>query len=94
MIARGRNLDPARGFQAGRQALALARQATDIADHTDRLNARASVWLALAEVQLVAGKKAEAATSLASALECYELKGNIAAAARVRALAGDGTSSI
>ena len=46
---------------------------------------RARVWLALAEVRRAAGLTAEADAAVAAALELYEQKGNIAAAARVRA---------
>jgi len=45
------------------------------------------MWLALAEVQRAAGNEAEADQAVERALELYDRKGNIAAAARVRAAA-------
>ena len=53
----------------------------------DYLNLRALLWLALAEVQTANGRSAEAGAAVTAALELYEQKGNIAAAARVRAAA-------
>jgi DNA-binding SARP family transcriptional activator len=46
--------------------------------------AYARAWLALAEVRRAAGSEAEAREAVERALELYERKGNIAAAARVR----------
>jgi hypothetical protein len=45
----------------------------------------ARVWLALAEVQRAAGNLAEGGDAVDRALELYDRKGNIVAAARVRA---------
>jgi tetratricopeptide (TPR) repeat protein len=66
-------------------ATALADQAVEAADATDMLNMRALVWLALAEVRRVSGRAAEADDAVATALELYERKGNVAAATRLRA---------
>jgi hypothetical protein len=48
-------------------------------------NDTARVWLALAGAQRAAGLAEEADASVAAALDLYERKGNIAAAARLRA---------
>ncbi len=80
--ARGR-LAAHRGELA--EALELARQAVEVADRADWLNIRARVWLALAEVTRAAGRTAEADAAVATALALYEQKGNVAAAARLRA---------
>jgi class 3 adenylate cyclase/tetratricopeptide (TPR) repeat protein len=69
------------------EAAARVRRAVEIVDGTDSLNQRARASLALAEVQRAAGQDAEADASLATALELYEQKGNLAAAARVKATA-------
>jgi class 3 adenylate cyclase/tetratricopeptide (TPR) repeat protein len=61
-------------------ALELAEQAAAIR-HATRLSQRATTQLVLAEVQLAVGLTAEADASLASAIELFELKGNLAGAA-------------
>jgi hypothetical protein len=48
-------------------------------------NYTAVAWLALAEVQKANGHAAGADAAVANALRLYEEKGNVAAAARVRA---------
>jgi hypothetical protein len=48
------------------------------------VNAKERIWLAFAEVQRAAGYTAEADAAVATVLELYEQKGNIAAAARLR----------
>jgi class 3 adenylate cyclase/tetratricopeptide (TPR) repeat protein len=63
----------------------LARTAVELAPSYFGVNDQARAWLALAEVQRAAGNAAEGDAAIAQALELYELKGNIAAAARVRA---------
>jgi hypothetical protein len=68
-------------------ALSLARHAVACAP-SDTLNLRAGTWVALAEVQRAAGAAAEADAALDEAIRLYEAKGNVAAAARVRAAAG------
>jgi tetratricopeptide (TPR) repeat protein len=68
------------------EAESLARRAVEIADRTPEwLNWRAEIWLAFAEVQRAAGRTAEADTAVATALELYEQKGNIAAATHLHA---------
>ena len=69
------------------EALELARRAVEAGEHADRLNAAATAWLALAEVRRARGETAEADAAVAAALQVYERKGNVAAAARVRASA-------
>ena len=54
---------------------------------------RARIWLALAEVQRAAGDAAEADAAVATALELYEQKGNVAAAERLRASARERVTS-
>jgi DNA-binding SARP family transcriptional activator/tetratricopeptide (TPR) repeat protein len=60
-------------------ALELARRALDSAERH-----RPRALLALAEVERAAGHAAEADAAVARALELYEQKGNVAAAARLR----------
>ncbi len=67
------------------EALRLAQCAVELAEDSEYLNSRARVWLTLAEVQRANGQTVEANTAVARALELYEQKGNIAAAARLRA---------
>ena len=68
------------------EAVALAEDAIARADSTEQLNFKAGIWAALAEVQRANGNKAQAEAALASALALYDRKGNIAAAARLRAV--------
>jgi tetratricopeptide (TPR) repeat protein len=70
-----------------RDAATFARRAVEIMEPTDDLNSRAGTWLALAEVQRAAGRTAEADAAVARALELYQQKGNLAAAATVQATA-------
>jgi class 3 adenylate cyclase/predicted ATPase len=67
------------------EALALARSVVEHAEQSDELNGRALMWLGVAEVQESAGRGEDAARSVARAIELYELKGNVAAAAQVLA---------
>src|SRR5262249_50730586 len=69
------------------EAVALAERALAVVDTAVYPNMRASVRLALAEVYRAAGRAADADAATAGALELYELKGNVAAAAHVRARA-------
>jgi DNA-binding SARP family transcriptional activator len=69
------------------EALRLASKSVEVAERGGRLNDRARVWLALAEVLRAAGRESEARAAVASALELYERKGNLVAAARLRAAA-------
>ena len=65
-------------------ALELARRAVDGVEHT-KSGLRPRVLLEAAEVERAAGHPAEADAAVARALELYEQKGNVVAAARVRA---------
>jgi DNA-binding SARP family transcriptional activator len=67
------------------RALDLAGRAVEAADRSAFLNCRGRLWLALAEVNRFAGRGADADAAVATALALYEAKGNITAAARVRA---------
>ena len=67
-------------------AVSLALRAVERAEAREgELNFRATIWQSLAEVQRVAGQSAQADAARATALALYERKGNIAAAARLRA---------
>jgi class 3 adenylate cyclase/tetratricopeptide (TPR) repeat protein len=66
-------------------ALKLAEDALTGAETLGVPNDEAGVWLALAEVRRAAGLGVEADAAVTAAIELYEQKGNIAAAARVRA---------
>jgi DNA-binding SARP family transcriptional activator len=66
------------------EAVALAQRGVELADQSDMLNLRGRVWLARAEVQRAAGAAAEADAAVAEAIRLYELKGNVAAAGRLR----------
>jgi class 3 adenylate cyclase/tetratricopeptide (TPR) repeat protein len=72
--------------QAGEhtEAVELARKGVELAPSFNSLNGEARAWHALAQVQRAAGNEAEADAAVARALELYERKGNIAAAARLR----------
>ena len=67
------------------EAEALAREAVALIGRTDGLNFQGDALYDLAEVLSLAGKKDEAAAALEQALERYERKRNVPAAARVRA---------
>jgi ATP/maltotriose-dependent transcriptional regulator MalT len=67
----------------------LAERAVEVAESTDMPNVRAAAWLALAEVTRAGDRTAEADVAMATALELYEQKGNVAAAERLR-----GTSAV
>jgi DNA-binding SARP family transcriptional activator len=69
------------------EGVELARTAVELAAAFGSPNHEARMWLALAEVQRAAGNQAEADQAVERALELYERKGNITAAARVRAAA-------
>jgi tetratricopeptide (TPR) repeat protein len=71
------------------EALTLAQRAAGGARLWEPTNAKAGIWLALAEVHRARGEAAQAEAALAVALELYERKGNIAAAARLRAATHD-----
>ena len=75
------------------EAIKLAQTGVEIAERHDWLNDRARVSLALAEVQQAAGNPSAAVAAVATALELYERKGNIAAAARLRGVHGIASST-
>jgi hypothetical protein len=58
-------------------ALALARQATDLLEQSDYMNFRAGSLLALAEVLTLAGDSTQALPITREALAIYERKGNL-----------------
>src|SRR5262249_17720596 len=66
-------------------AVALARHAVELADLSDMLNLRARVWKAYAAAHRAARDIAAADAAVATALELYRQKGNVAAAAALRA---------
>ena len=68
-------------------ALALAREAVEIAAETDYFELAADTWLCLAEVLRAAGG-ADAAEAAQNALARYEQKGNLVGAERARAILG------
>jgi class 3 adenylate cyclase len=68
------------------EAEELAREAVAIIELTDGLNVQGNALCDLAEVLTLAGKTEEAALALEQALERYERKRNVPAAARVRDL--------
>jgi hypothetical protein len=65
-------------------ALELVRRAVDGVEQTGSPSHRARVSLEAAEVERAAGHTAEADAAVARALELYQVKGNVAAAARLR----------
>ena len=71
------------------EAIALASEAVTLAETTDALNRRAAVQMDLGEVLRLAHRATEAARAFSRALELFEEKGNLVAAARVRALEDD-----
>ncbi|HET9674772.1 MAG TPA: AAA family ATPase [Gaiellaceae bacterium] len=78
-------VDSHRGLRA--EAEALAREAVELIDQTDALNFQGAALSDLAEVLLDAGRVDEARATLGEALERYERKRNLAAAAELRARA-------
>jgi class 3 adenylate cyclase/tetratricopeptide (TPR) repeat protein len=67
-----------------REAESLAREATTMIEQTDALNFQGAALSDLAEVLVDAGRMDEAVAVLRQALERYERKKNVAAAAQVR----------
>jgi DNA-binding SARP family transcriptional activator len=67
------------------EALELGGRAVELVEKSDWLNFRARIRVAYAEVQRAAGATAAADESVADALQLYEAKGNVTAAALVRA---------
>jgi tetratricopeptide (TPR) repeat protein len=68
------------------EAIAYAERAVALAGRSDFLNLRARVCLAAADVQRAAGRGSEAHAATVEALRLYEAKGNVTAAAPLRAL--------
>jgi hypothetical protein len=67
-------------------AVTLARQAVEAAEEqTGRVHPRAGAWLTLANMLRQSNQIAEADAAVEKAIGLYERKGNIAAAASVRA---------
>jgi tetratricopeptide (TPR) repeat protein len=67
------------------EAVSLAEQAVADSARREWPNHQAEMWLALADVQLAAGRRIETDAAVAKALALYERKGNVAAATRARA---------
>jgi tetratricopeptide (TPR) repeat protein len=67
------------------EALSLARRGVELAGESDGLEWQAQLRLALAEVLRVGGEQAEADAALQTAVQMWDRKGNLAAAARLRA---------
>jgi class 3 adenylate cyclase/tetratricopeptide (TPR) repeat protein len=67
------------------QAESLAREAVALTERTDALNAQAVALCDLADVLACAGRLDDAIAAMTAAVERYERKRNIAAAAQVRA---------
>jgi hypothetical protein len=67
------------------EALAIADRAAIAAEQLSNLNRKAELLVGLAEVWRAAGRTTEADAAIASTLEFYEQKGNVAAAAQLRA---------
>jgi class 3 adenylate cyclase len=71
------------------EAATLSEQAIERAEaRPDDLNLRAIVWQAAAEVRRAAGEMGKAEVAIANALALYQQKGNVAAAALLRAAVG------
>jgi class 3 adenylate cyclase/tetratricopeptide (TPR) repeat protein len=62
----------------------LAREAVQIGEHTEALNARAETYADLGEVLALAGRRKKAAEAFEEALARYEAKENLVMAGRVR----------
>ena len=75
------------------EAVALAREAVELLRDTDSLVAQADALFDLAEVLRVGGRSTDALAALGEALALYERKGDLASAARARALLQDAPAS-
>jgi tetratricopeptide (TPR) repeat protein len=67
------------------RALSLARGVVERSGRSDALNWRGVAWKTLAEVERAAGNTGAADAATAAAIACFEQKGNISAADRLRA---------
>ena len=81
------------GLGAGDRAVAVAREAVDLATTTDSPFFAAEALEALAGALTVAGREAEAGVAAAEALELYQAKGNVVAAERVTAARSAGRTA-
>jgi len=68
------------------EAVNFAEAACDLAERTDDWDAQASAWLAYAEVLYRTGDLAGVEDKIATAVERYERKGNVAGVAQARSL--------
>ena len=66
------------------EAERLAREAVAISSETDFLNGQGDAHAELAEVLVLGGRTDDAATELEHALRCYERKGNLVSAQRMK----------
>jgi predicted ATPase/class 3 adenylate cyclase len=71
------------------EAERLAREAVSLASATDYVDLHADACAALGEVLRAAGRRDESDAALAEALALYEKKGNVSAAAALRALSAE-----
>lgn len=71
------------------EADALAREAVALVKPTDLLSLRGDAMLDLADVLRTCNHQEESDRAIRAGLEMYELKGNLAAAARARSLLDD-----
>jgi tetratricopeptide (TPR) repeat protein len=71
------------------EAESLAREAVAQASSTDDIQLRAEALTALAEVLRIAGSSGQAEAALGEAIAFYERKGNLVAAATVRAMSAE-----
>jgi tetratricopeptide (TPR) repeat protein len=69
----------------GQEAESMAREAVALAETSDFVNDRGDAFVDLAFVRRHAGQLDQARAALAEGLRCYEQKGNVVAAGRVRA---------
>ena len=83
-VSAGALLEAHRG--GGDRAVALAREAVDLAATTDALNLHGDALRTLAHVQLTLGHREDAEVAAREAAALYDRKGNVVAAARARAL--------
>jgi len=66
------------------EALAVALEALELVEQTDMLDVHGDVLELVAELELAAGREDVACERFESALDCYERKGDVVAATRVR----------
>ena len=66
------------------EARNLADRSVELAAETDAPNIRAGAFVSLSRVLALTGREPEARAAHMNAIQLYEAKGNVAAAARVR----------